>query len=260
MTAHPYAPSGVTASGPNGPIITRSIHAVPFFPDPANPAPIRTAIRTSTGPGIHRITGPKQAAAAGLDVVLVAYATARGVVHIEDSEDGKTWTTVCKLDICINGEVGCRFRPALAYYRATWDSPHAADMVLVQSQLVAPIAETAVSVAGLMKHIKSRITALTGGTVVKAPPAAPKQPTTTASITVSHAFTAVPPNSHADLEVPLEGAEWGMGVTVAEGFQRVPGVRFRASVVRDGAVCLYCENRTDYPISVPMAVYGLTVS
>ena len=88
------------------------------------------------------------------------------------------------------------------------------------------------------------------------PPVMPGQ----VSIKVSHEFGVVPASSHSCLEVRLDGAKWGQGVTVDEGFQRIAGTRFRATMAREGAALLYCENRSGEPISIPMAVYGLTAS
>ena len=108
--------------------------------------------------------------------------------------------------------------------------------------------------------MKARVLAYAG---ITTPPPAPQKPPSMpvqVSIKVSHEFGVVPGSSFNSLEVPLEGAKWGQGVTVDEGFTRIAGLRFRAIMARDGAALLYCENRTGGPISVPMTVYGLTAS
>lgn len=177
MTVHHIYTHGGATEKSSAPIVTRTPQTAHFFPDASKPEPVRTDIRAA--PWLHeRVVGPVQAAHTrpGWDVVISAFATSPGTVHVEDSTDGITaWTTVLKMNLEANEEVGCRFAPGFGSYRVTWDSSWAASKVLVQSQMVPPWPRPAVGPAyisakgspqpappvfTLMEHIKSHLTAL----------------------------------------------------------------------------------------------------
>jgi hypothetical protein len=93
--------------------------------------------------------------------------------------------------------------------------------------------------------------------------------TTTTSVYLS--FPTIPRGSCEFINVPLEGAvrHSEASVTYAGAYgdsnpstlaQQPSGVRFRASVMDAGVVRVYCENRTDYPITLAPAAYVVNVA